>query len=100
MSFQTKVQKGVESMSKEVYVLKSQVHFGSLKTSVPKGTKIILDRDEKTVEINGAMHDNVNDIALGIRAGYVIPFVEGETSIDTTVKISPKAQEKQKKEIL
>jgi len=84
-------------MSKEVYILKSQVHFGSLKTSVPKGTKIILDREAKTVEINGAMHDNVNDIELGIRAGYVIPFVEGKTNIDTTVRISPKAQEKQRK---
>jgi hypothetical protein len=84
-------------MSKEVYILKSQVHFGSLKTSVPKGTKIILDREGKTVEINGAMHDNVNDIELGIKAGYVIPFVDGETKVDTTVKISPKAQEKQKK---
>ena len=84
-------------MSKETYILKSQVHFGALKTSVPKGTKIVLDRDSKTVEINGAVHDNVNDIDLGIKAGYVIPFVDGETNIDTTVKISPKAQEKQKK---
>ena len=84
-------------MSKEVYILKSQVHFGSLKTSVPKGTKIVLDRSNRTVEINGAMHDNVSDIELGIRAGYVIPFVDGETKVDTTVKISPKAQERQKK---
>ncbi len=84
-------------MSKEVYVLKSQVHFGSLRTSVPKGTKIILDRDAKTVEINGVEHDNINDIELGIRAGYVIPFVDGETKVDTTVKISPKALEKQQK---
>ena len=84
-------------MGKEVYILKSQVHFGSLKTSVPKGTKIILDREGRTVEINGAMHDNVHDIELGIKAGYVIPFIDGETEVDTTVKISPKAQEKQKK---
>lgn len=84
-------------MSKEVYILKSQVHFGSLKTSVPKGTKIILDREGRTVEINGAMHDNVHDIELGIKAGYVIPFIDGETEVDTTVRISPKAQEKQKK---
>ena len=84
-------------MSKEVYILKSQVHFGSLKTSVPKGTKIVLDRSAKTVEINGVEHDNVNDIELGIKAGYVIPFVDGETKVDTTVKISPKALEKQQK---
>lgn len=84
-------------MSKETYILKSQVHFGSLRTSVPKGTKIVLDRENKTVEINGAVHDNVNDIEIGIRAGYVIPFVEGETKVDTTVRISPKAKEKNKK---
>ena len=84
-------------MGKEVYILKSQVHFGSLKTSVPKGTKIILDREGRTVEISGAMHDNVHDIELGIKAGYVIPFIDGETEVDTTVRISPKAQEKQKK---
>jgi len=84
-------------MSKETYILKSQVHFGSLKTSVPKGTKIVLDRNEKTVEINGVVHDNISDIDLGIRAGYVIPFVEGKTEIDTTVKISPKALEKNQK---
>ena len=86
-------------MSKEVYILKSQVHFGSLKTSVPKGTKIVLDREAKTVDINGAVHDNIADIELGIRAGYVIPFVDGETKIDTTVKISPKAQQKNERKM-
>ena len=84
-------------MSKEVYVLKSQVHFGSLRTSVPKGTKVVLDREAGTVEMNGAVHSNVTDIDLGIRAGYVIPFVEGETKVDTTVRISPRAKDRNQK---
>lgn len=86
-------------MSKETYILKSQVHFGSLKTSVQKGTKVIIDRETKTVEINGALHDNLADVELGIKAGCIIPFVDGETKIDTTVKISPKAQEKNEKKM-
>ena len=81
-------------MSKEIYVLKSQVHFGSLKTSVPKGTRIIVDRKKKTVEINGVSHDNLTEIEMGIRANYIIPYVEGETEIDSTVKVLPKTQEK------
>ena len=84
-------------MSKETYILNSQVHFGSLKTSVPKGTKVVLDREARTVEINGAVHDNISDIEIGIRAGYVIPFVEGKTKVDATVRISPKAKERQQK---
>ncbi len=80
--------------SKEIYILKSTVHFGSLKTSVPKGTKIIVDRKKSTVEINGIPHDNLGEIDMGIRAKYIIPYVEGETEVDSTVKVSPKTQEK------
>lgn len=84
-------------MSKEAYVLKSLVHFGSLKVSVSKGTVINVDRKKNTVEINGAVHNNVNEVDMCIRAGFIIPYIEGETKIDNTIKISPKAQEKNEK---
>lgn len=83
-------------MSKEIYVLKSQVHFGTLKTSVPKGAKIIIDRKKQIVEINGVEHDNISEVEMCIRAGFIIPFIEGETKIDTEIKISPKAKENKK----
>lgn len=86
-------------MSKEIYILTSQVHFGSLKTSVAKGTKIVVDRKSKAVEINGVKRDNIADIDLGIKAGYLVPFVEGKTVVDTKVRISPKAQEKRNKKM-
>lgn len=86
-------------MSKEIYILTSQVHFGSLKTSVAKGTKVVIDRKSKVVEINGVKRDNIADIELGIKAGYIIPFVEGKTVVETTVKISPKAKEKHDKKM-
>lgn len=84
-------------MSKEIYVLKSVVHFGSLKVSVAKGTKIFVNRDKNEVDINGVVHNNVNEVDMCVRAGFIIPFVEGETEIDNSVKISPKAEEKNKK---
>lgn len=86
-------------MSNETYILTGQVHFGSLKTSVAKGTKIALDRKSKTVEINGVKRDNIAEIDLGIKAGFIIPFVEGKTSVETTEKISPKAREKRDKKM-
>ena len=83
----------------EKYILNAQVHFGSLKTSVRKGTIIVVDRKNKTVEINGVPHDNISDIDLGIKAGYVIPYVEGETEVDSTIKVSKKVQELQDKKM-
>ena len=83
-------------MSKEKYILKNQVHFGTLKVSVPKGTVLTVDRDNKTVEISGVQHDNINEVEMCIRAGFIIPYVEGETKVDTEVKISPRAKNKKK----
>ena len=57
----------------ESYVLKSQVHFGSLKTSVPKGTLVVVDRQAGKAVINGAEHDNLAEIDMMIRAGFIVP---------------------------
>jgi hypothetical protein len=84
---------------KEQYILNSQVHFGSLKTSVPKGTIIVVDRKGKTVEINGVPHDNISDVDLGIKAGFIIPYIEGKTEVDSTVRVSKKVQEMQSKKM-
>lgn len=83
-------------MSKEVYVLKNQIHFGSLKTSVPQGTKIILDRQNNKVTINETEHNNIDEIELCINHGFIIPFDENN-QIDTTVKISPNASKNKEK---
>lgn len=84
-------------MSKEIYVLKNQIHFGTLKTSVPKGTKIVLDREHNKVMINEVEHDNISQIEMCIKHGFIIPFDEN-VQIDTKVKVSPSASKnKQKK---
>lgn len=86
-------------MSKETYILKNNVHFGTLKFSVNKGAKIIIDRDINKVYIRDKEYENVSEIDMCIRKGFIIPFVEGETDIDSTIKISPKAQNKKKYEV-
>lgn len=86
-------------MSKETYILKNNVHFGTLKFSVNKGAKILIDRDINKVYIRDKEYENVAEIDLCIRKGFIIPFVEGETEIDSTIKISPKAQNKKKYEV-
>lgn len=84
-------------MSKEIYVLKNQIHFGTLKTSVPKGTKIVLDREHNKVIINETEHDNISQIEMCIKHGFIIPFDEN-VQIDTKIKVSPNASKnKQKK---
>ena len=65
---------------KEVYVLNYQVHFGSIKTVVPKGTVVSIDRDRKVVEFNGTEHDNVGEVDMMIRAGYIAPYEKGKSS--------------------
>lgn len=77
------MKKSKKDKNVEKYILKAQVHFGSLKTSVPKGTVVVVDRKNKTVEINGVPHDNISDVDLGIKAGCIIPYVEGETEVLT-----------------
>lgn len=63
----------VSKPATESYVLKSQVHFGSLKTSVPKGTLIVVDRTAGKAVIGGAEHDNIAEIDMMIRAGFIVP---------------------------
>ena len=77
---------------KEVYVLKNQVHFGSLKTSVPRGTKVELDREKKIAYFDGVEHDNVNEVDMMIRAGYIIPYVKGEEVEPEAPKAKPEPE--------
>lgn len=84
-------------MSKEIYVLKNQIHFGTLKTSVPKGTKIILDREHNKVMINETEHDNISQIEMCIKHGFIIPFDEN-VQIDTKIKVSPSAFKNKQKQ--
>ena len=81
------------SKKNEKYVLKSQVHFGSLKTSVPKGTVVEIDRDRKVVVFNGVEHENVNEVDMMIRAGYIIPYVEGMDASSAGQKAKEPVQE-------
>ena len=84
-------------MSKETYILKSNVHFGTLKFSVNKGTKIIVDRENNKTFIGDKEYDNVSEVDICIRKGFIVPFVEGETKIDSTIKTSSKFQDDNKK---
>ena len=86
-------------MGKEKYILNVQIHFGSLKTSVQKGSIVYWDKEKNTVEINGVNHDDVKEIEMCVKNGFIIPFVDGETKVDSTVKISPKAKEKKESKI-
>ena len=63
-------------MSKEVYVLQKNVHFGSLKFSVNKGAKIIIDKENNKAIVNDREYENVYEIDLCIRKGFIVPFVE------------------------
>ena len=81
----------------ENYILVQQVHFGSIRTSVPKGTVVVVDRDSGEVRINGATHQNVNEVDICLRQGYLIPYVDGKTEVDTTVRLSPRARNLQRK---
>ena len=81
-------------MKKESYILKNQIHFGSLKTSVPKGTKVIVDRDKNVAEFNGVIHENiVHEVDLMINAGYIVEYSEGD-EIQQTKVIPKKKREK------
>lgn len=76
---------------KEIYILKNQVHFGSLKTSVPKGTIVEMDREKRIVWFAGVEHSNINEIDMMIRAGYIIPYEKQEAPAEPE---KPKAAEK------
>jgi hypothetical protein len=71
-------------MSKETYILQKNVHFGTLKFSVNKGAKIIIDKDNNTTTINGRDYENVSEIDLCIRKGFIIPASEIEASISAS----------------
>ena len=87
-------------MNVQTYVLVNQVHFGSLKYSVPKGTKFVyLTNNDGTnsVVLNGEKLEISKDIDVAIKAGFAIPFIEGKTKIDTTVKKMKGIEDKRKK---
>ena len=85
----------------ESYILKSQIHFGSLKTSVPKGTVVRIDRDKNLAEFNDVRHENFNlhEIDMMVKAGYIIPYEDGKTKVDTTIKVSSRAKQQKKMEV-
>lgn len=96
-----KSNKETGKMKKEVYVLRSQVHFGSLKTSIPKGTKVEIDRNSKIVSFDGIEHDNINEVDMMIRAGYIIPYVKDDDvpCIQEKVSKSPEKMDVQKSDL-
>lgn len=87
-------------MSKEMYILKKQVHFGSLKTSVPVGTIIEVDRENNKAYFCDVEHDNISEIDICIRVGSIIPYIDGQTKVDANVKISPRAKNNKKYEVI
>ena len=69
-------------MKKEQYLLKNQIHFGSIKTLVPAGTVVTVNRDDNSADFNGIRHENiVGEVDMMIRAGYIIPRSE-KTVVD------------------
>jgi hypothetical protein len=86
-------------MSKKEFILTKNVHFGTLKFSLNKGSKILIDEDNKKITIRDKEYSDVSEIELCIRKGFIIPFVEGETKIDDTIKTLEKPEENKKMEV-
>lgn len=86
---------------KEKYILKNQIHFGSLKLAVPKGTVVTVDRKNGIADFNGATHEgfNLHEIDIMVNAGYMLPYNNGETKVDTTVKVSSRVKPQKKMEV-
>ena len=86
---------------KEKYILKNQIHFGSLKLAVPRGTVVTVDRKTGSADFNGALHEdfNMHEIDMMVKAGYMLPYNDGKTQVDTTVKVSSRVKPQKKMEV-
>lgn len=77
-------------MKKEKYLLKSQIHFSSIKTLVPAGTVVCLDRDADVAEFNGVRHEKiVAEVDRMIKAGYVVPCSD---AVASTLRVKQEAK--------
>lgn len=81
-------------MAEQKYILTTKVHFGALKTAFSKGTIVTVDKDKNCFTINDERHDGLFDVNLCIKSNYLVPYVEGETEVVDTERISPKVQER------
>jgi len=84
-------------MAEQKYILTTKVHFGALKTSFSKGTIVIVDKENNSFTINDERHDGLFDVNLCIKSSYLVPYIEGETEVVDTERISPKVQERLEK---
>lgn len=59
----------------EKYILTKKVHLGYIKDTFEKGTVLTVDRKEGTVTTEGGRKfDDVSDIDIGVRQGFLVPF--------------------------
>lgn len=82
------------------YILTKQVHFGSLKSSLVKGSKFNVNENNgkiETADFSGRKITNISELNAVIKAGFAVPFVEGKTNVKNDVKIMPKAEKNNKK---
>lgn len=84
-------------MAEQKYILMTKVHFGDLKTAFSKGTVVTVNKDNNTFSINDELYTGLKDVNLCIKASYLVPYVEGETEVVDTDRISPKVQERLEK---
>lgn len=78
-------------MSKQTYVFLKQVHFGGLKFSVAKGAKfdLVESKTNRYAMLDGEKITELKEFDICIKNGFAIPFVEGETEVDSTIRIMP-----------
>ena len=86
-------------MSKKTYIFTKQVHLGGLKFSTTKGAKfdLVENKSERYALVNGEKIDNLREIDLCIKKEFAIPFIEGETEIDDTIRTMPRKTDNPKK---
>jgi hypothetical protein len=85
-------------MTKKTYVFIKPVHFGGLKFSLPKGSKIeiVEDKKERYAIVNGEKVERMKEFDLCIKNGFILPFEEGK-EVDSTIKTMKRKTDKAKK---
>ena len=69
------------------YVLTRQSHFGYTKQSYMAGTIVVVNFDENSYTANGATFNDLRDIHIAIRAGFLDQFSKAQKNkIDKEVK--------------
>jgi DNA polymerase III gamma/tau subunit len=81
---------------KTTYIFVKQIHFGGLKFSMGKGTKFDLyeSKKDRYVMVNGEKFTELREFDLCIKKEFAIPYVEGETEVDDTIKTMPRKTDK------